>query len=308
MVRNTDEFLQKINKIYGNKLDFSKSIYKGINEDVVVICPIHGEFYMTPKLLYYGRGCPKCAGETKKRKTKSTEQFIQEANLIHDYKYCYNKTKYIQSDKKVVITCPIHGDFEQRASSHLSGCGCPKCGTERGTQIKKKSTEQFIKDSKTIHGNKYNYNKTNYINAYTKVIITCPKHGDFEQTPNSHLKGRGCPKCNQSHGEEIIENWLKNNNISYNHNYLIKTDSSVRKSCNIFVDFYIPCKNLFIEYNGKQHYVSVKYFGGDINFKQQINRDNFLKEYCQNNNINLLIIDYTKSKNDIIECLKKQLQ
>lgn len=58
-----------------------------------------------------------------------------------------------------------------------------------------KNISDFIKDATNVHGSKYDYSKVNYINNHTKVIITCRKHGDFEQTPNSHLNGRGCQKC-----------------------------------------------------------------------------------------------------------------
>ena len=60
----------------------------------------------------------------------------------------------------------------------------------------KKTTDEFIQEAKTIHGNKYNYSKVNYVNAKTKVCIICPKHGEFWQTPSHHLSGQGCTKCN----------------------------------------------------------------------------------------------------------------
>ena len=59
----------------------------------------------------------------------------------------------------------------------------------------KKTTEQFIFEANKKHSNFYNYSKTNYINNKTKVIITCPIHGDFEQAPANHLGGQGCRKC-----------------------------------------------------------------------------------------------------------------
>lgn len=73
-----------------------------------------------------------------KRKTKTTEQYIQEAIQVHGNKYDYSKVIYEHSEKKICIVCPKHGEFLQRASSHLSGRGCPKCGTEQGSKLKKK--------------------------------------------------------------------------------------------------------------------------------------------------------------------------
>ena len=60
---------------------------------------------------------------------------------------------------------------------------------------KRKTLEEFIRDAKEIHKDKYLYNNTEYINNYTKVIITCPIHGDFKQTCSDHLGGSGCPNC-----------------------------------------------------------------------------------------------------------------
>ena len=61
--------------------------------------------------------------------------------------------------------------------------------------------EQFIKESKEIHGNKYDYSKVEYKGSFQKVCIICPKHGEFWQRPADHLIGIGCPMCKTSHNE-----------------------------------------------------------------------------------------------------------
>ena len=126
---------------------------------------------------------------------KTNKQFIEEANIRHDFKYDYSKTQYINKREKVCIICPIHGEFWQEASSHLKGCGCPKCGKESSQKRQSLNTEQFIERAKKVHGNKYDYSKTEYINSSTKVCIICPIHGEFWQRPTEHLRGRGCKKC-----------------------------------------------------------------------------------------------------------------
>ena len=61
---------------------------------------------------------------------------------------------------------------------------------------KKLTTGDFIIKSRKIHGNKYDYSKVNYVDIKTKVIITCLIHGDFQQTPGSHINQKsGCKKC-----------------------------------------------------------------------------------------------------------------
>ena len=126
---------------------------------------------------------------------KTNKQFIEEANIRHGFKYDYSKTQYINKREKVCIICPIHGEFWQEASSHLKGCGCPKCGKESSQKRQSLNTEQFIERAKKVHGDKYDYSKTEYINSSTKVCIICPIHGEFWQRPTEHLRGRGCKKC-----------------------------------------------------------------------------------------------------------------
>ena len=75
---------------------------------------------------------------------------------------------------------------------------CKSCGAtaskSHSTKVLANAAVFPIKGS-TIHGNKYDYTKVVYINCMEHVIISCPIHGDFLQTPNNHLVGKGCAKC-----------------------------------------------------------------------------------------------------------------
>lgn len=125
-----------------------------------------------------------------------------------------------------------------------------------------------------------------------KVEIICPIHGSFYQIIQSHLRGCGCPACNFSKGEIFIKNLLDKNNIKYIDQY--KIDNKKYWNNIIKVDFAIYNNNkmYLIEYNGKQHYVPIEYFGGEIKFKYQQNRDSQLRLYCKDFNIPLLEIKY----------------
>ena len=120
----------------------------------------------------------------------TTETFVKRAKTVHGDRYGYEKVAYVNTDTKVIITCPQHDDFEQTPHNHLNGHVCLACSGR-----KKLTTETFIKKAKAIHGDKYSYNNVAYIQNKAKVIITCPEHGDFEQTPNGHLMGQSCPTC-----------------------------------------------------------------------------------------------------------------
>lgn len=123
-------------------------------------------------------------------RTLTTIEFVERARLLHGDKYSYDKTVYTAAREKVLITCPKHGDFEQRANSHMHrGAGCYSCG------VKLDSLDDFIDKANDVHKGKYGYSLVSYINSSTKIKITCPIHGLFEQVPKSHLKGIGCKYC-----------------------------------------------------------------------------------------------------------------
>ena len=192
-----EEFILKSKKLHGDKYDYSKVEYKGCNKPVCIICPEHGEFWQRPNTHLNNHGCPLC-GVINSTKLQSKEKWAEKAQKVHGDKYDYSKVKYEGWDKKVCIICPKHGEFWQKPSEHIrknKPSGCPQCGKIYAQTYNLKTTEQFIKDSISVHGNKYDYSKVEYINAKTKVCIICPEHGEFWQEPHAHLKGQGCPKC-----------------------------------------------------------------------------------------------------------------
>lgn len=125
----------------------------------------------------------------------TTQEFIHKAKLIHGDKFGYDLTDYRGQAYKIKIICPIHGVFEQNANSHLRGRGCPKCKTEKAGNRTRLNTKGFIKKAKDVHGDKYDYSKVSYKDMNTKVCIICPIHGEFWQTPDTHLRGSGCMDC-----------------------------------------------------------------------------------------------------------------
>ena len=283
----TEIFIERARQVHGDRYDYSKVDYKKSSEKVCIICPEHGEFWQIPNNHWSGHGCPKC----NKAKKLDTESFIKKAKEKHGLIYDYSKVKYINSNTKVEIICPIHGSFWQTPAHHLYGNKCPKCfGTHR------KTTEEFIEKAKEVHGELYDYSETEYGKNYLDPVkIICKIHGPFWQTPVHHINNKcGCPKCNRSHGEAFLANYFDNNGIKYEENFIVNVPKEIRPTGIIKIDFYLPKYNIFIEYNGKQHYIMQKCFGGQIKFDKQLVRDEFLRNYCKENKINLIEIPYTE--------------
>jgi len=164
-----------------------------------------------------------------------TDIFLDRAIKIWKNTYDYSKTKYIRADIKVLFICKKHGNIYQLPANHLK-YGCGKCGKESNKRcllLKENCKNNFIEKARVVHLNKYDYSKTLYNTAVTKVIITCVDHGDFIVTPNNHLRGKGCPPCG-----------LKNSKMS---------------RLKLFDEYYKKFKEL---YDDKYDYSLVKWEGG----------------------------------------------
>lgn len=188
-------------------------------------------------------------------KKLTTEEFIEKYIKRFGEKYNFEKSVYVNGKTKIIVGCPIHGDFEIRPIDLLNGYGCPYCG---GT--KKSTTEEFIEKAKYVHGEFFTYDNCVYINSNSKVIVTCPIHGDFEVKANNHLNGCNCPKCSKegikhtinyiakinastkhSNTEEFIEKARKKygNKYEYNNVEYIKSCQKVAITCPKHGDFMV---------------------------------------------------------------------
>lgn len=215
--KTTLEFINEANQIHANKFDYSLIEYKDTNTKIKIMCPVHGVFEQRPSVHLKGFGCIKCSNIVKSNNMSSNaDKFINEANLIHNNKYCYDNVKYDKNNIKIDIICHIHGTFAQLPNSHLKGRGCPQCGLISRINKKTFTTEIFIDKANQVHENKFDYSLTEYSKKAIKVKIICPIHGIFEQIPNAHLRGTGCKKCSFSehNGGWTTTNWINAANDS----------------------------------------------------------------------------------------------
>ena len=284
MMKHTfEEFIEKAKEVHGDFYDYSKVEFKGYYKKVCIVCPIHGEFWQTPyNHIENKQTCFLCSQIKKAHKvpTLTKEEFILKAKEIHDNKYDYSKVEYVNNKTKVCIICPTHGEFWIRPDMHLNGQGCKKCSNEKNGLKRRKTKEQFIEDAKQIHGNKYNYSKVEYINNRAKICVICPIHGEFWITPNNHLKGNGCKKCDISLLENDLINFFKDKNIPY-----IFRERKLPWLDGLEIDFYLPQYNIGIECQGIQHFKKSHFFE-PLEVVQE--RDKRKLKLCGENGIKLL--------------------
>lgn len=278
------DFIEKASKLHNGYYDYSYIHCIEKSTKIEIVCPKHGKFKQLINNHLSGQGCPKCKG-----KSLSNEEFIERCNTIHKNRYDYTQTIYKGAECKINIICKYHGLFTQKASNHTNlKQGCPKCA-----DVLISNTEDFINKSIKIHGYLYDYKNVSYKNAKTNVEIICKKHGSFSQSPTKHLMMQGCPICKLSKGELKIVKILTKNNIDFITQYKFE-------GFNLVFDFYIPSRNIVIEYDGVQHFKPVSHFGGQKAFESQKIRDSEKDEYCKLNKINLLRIPYDQNIEELL--------
>jgi len=291
-----NEFIEKAKLIHGDKYDYSNVDYVNTTTLVSINCPVHGEFEQIPKSHMNGSGCYFCGLKSlKEKQSMGLEQFIDRATKIYGNEYEYDFVYYVNTKTKVKINCKKHGMFYKTPDEFLKGSGCKECSK---TNLRDKFSDDkivFINKSNLVHKNKYDYIESNYINSKSKVKITCPTHGDFEQKPNDHIMGKGCPKCSLIYNkmEDELKEFIKSLNIVFNEN--------VKKIISPYeLDIFIPTHNLAIEFNGLYWHSEVY---KDKNY--HLNKT----KMCQDKHIQLIHIfeDEWLFKKDIVKSRLKNI-
>lgn len=209
-ILTNDDMISKIREIHGDLYSFEKFTYKSYKEKPTLICKKHGDFKISlVNLIGNKRGCPKCGLERGHKSCLSNiEDFIIKANNVHNNKYNYSESEYVNWKTHLTIICKNHGKFKKTPNEHLNGLGCPICKKDikynnkkilikidKKLNRKSEMSNKFFDISKNIHMNKYDYSLSKYERSNSKIKIICKKHGIFEQTPHHHERGTGCPSC-----------------------------------------------------------------------------------------------------------------
>jgi hypothetical protein len=309
-----NEYISRVRKVHHDKYDYSKLDYTGSRALVSIICPIHDQFEQLAYDHLRGSGCPKCFREKWIVQVRySNNEFIEEANKVHNFQYDYSLTNFMKIDDKVIIICKYHGQFKQFAGNHLRGSGCRKCANEEHSKRQVSNKNAFVEKANVVHDNKYDYSLVEYVTSKKKVKIICPEHGVFEQEAMSHLRGCACPYCsigtNISKGEM---SWIKSlglNDIS--RNIILKIDD-----VNYNVDGFDKSTNTIYEYYGDYWHGNPKIFNpndtnknngatfGDL-YNKTINRENILKN-AGHSVVSVWENDWEDQQKELKQCLTSQ--
>mgnify|MGYP006184524663 CR=1 FL=1 len=196
------DWIERFQNAHGEKYDYTElpADASSAIEKVWINCPDHGRFQQSLSDHASGNGCNQCGimKRTEGLRTSKSE-IISRCLSVHNERYSYpwEEIDYQNARQLMPIICPDHGTFHQTMINHMySANGCPDCGVLRGADSRRLTTSQFIERAKAVHGNKYDYSKTEYGQTQDdKVVIICPTHGNFLQMPVSHMQGKGCASC-----------------------------------------------------------------------------------------------------------------
>ena len=292
------EFIAEVAKVNPNIEIISE--YRALRFKIRCRCKIDGhEWDCWSQALLKGHGCPKCSAKrASERLTISHEDFIKRVHSVN--KNIVVKNTYYGNTTRMDCVCSDCGyKWNTAASQLLSGCNCPKCAaTIRAREYYMLSQEEFVSRMSITNPNIKILGI--YMGSDKKIDCKCLSCGyEWDALPSNLLKGEGCPKCRNSHGETIVARYLDSINIKYNVQYRFDDCRYVRP---LPFDFYLPDYNACIEYDGEQHYWPIDFAGrgkehSEESFRKTKERDVIKTKYCENNNIRLLRIPYWELNN-----------
>lgn len=183
-------------EVHGGFYKYDRVRYVGARKKVEILCPDHGPFWQRIAHHVDGHRCRKCAARALSAKTLPPFSDFKEAAMkAHAGRYRYPDQAYAGKRSDVLVVCPEHGAFLQRASRHLNGMGCAVCSQRGVSEGRRLTTEEFINRAREVHGGKYDYGPSECTGAHRPLAVGCRRHGIFWQRPANHMNGAGCPQC-----------------------------------------------------------------------------------------------------------------
>lgn len=244
----TDEFRKLVYDRFGDKYDLSGSIYVNSKTKVTAICKEHGEFSATPYSFLRGVPCKECRNkEMSSKRLSNIEDFKKKYYERFSHNLIFDKSVYVANNVKMVVTCQIHGDFEQTPNKLLNGCGCHECAKINKHNIQTLTQDEFINRLRNVFGDLYDTSLAEYKSIKEPVKLICKEHGVFTQTPDALFHGCGCSQCaNQISNDEreiisFVQSIVGEDNVDVKNRELLGGKE---------IDILVESKKIGIEYNG----------------------------------------------------------
>jgi len=258
---SSEMFFTRMTELHDGVYDYTGAVYVNARTKIKFRCPNkdHKPVVMLPSAHAQGQGCKECAVD-KRRKPKpvrpdgwvgattkwSTERFVTYCTVVHDGKYTYPNTVYVNDNTEVLINCPIHGEFLQLPKVHKKGHGCKACAVEESIERMRNTAEENIAECNRVHNNAYTYNFSGAETSHDTFEAICPEHGSWYPTIVNHVSNKsGCPKCAKldSKAQREIYDYVKTMrpDAEYDDNTIIKPKQ---------LDIVVPSLKLAIEYCG----------------------------------------------------------
>lgn len=293
------ELIGRLKNKFGNLYEVDKNSVVKATSPIRLNCKTHGWFEGIIGNLLNSSGCPNCKNEKaaairNKQLKLSRREIIKRFKLLHGDNYSYDEMYPDGINSVARIHCPNHGYFEQKVSTHLQGKGCPDCGAEQRRINQLLSQNELYIRLKDVHGGLFIYPPNLGLELRESLPIICREHGIFLQPLRIHLDGNGCSECSQSLGARQVSFWLTEHEINYQVEAHIPAG---KKGLPLRADFYLPDHEIYIEYDGEQHFKPIAFFGMDEKtsisvFNEQIERDRAKEKWILDNGFKLLRIRF----------------
>ena len=292
IIWSKEKIIEYVEENNYNFIEFIK--FDKLNSIIKIWCknPMHEPYKINFSYFRKNARCKECNYEKARERYAYSYKYVKE--YIESFGHKLISKEYKNSRSELEISCPNKKHKSYKTTLMLfkkSKYKCPECRSEHLGDWKRLNYN-CVKDYIESFG--YKMISTHYRTARDKIIIQCQNsHEPYKTTYDKFKQGYRCPHCSQPKGEKYIEEILNIHNIQYETQYKFKDCKLYRT---LPFDFYLPDYNCCVEFDGRQHYEIIKYFGGLDRFIDTKIRDTIKTEYCKNNNIKLIRIPYWEMK------------
>ncbi|WP_313429831.1 hypothetical protein [Siminovitchia terrae] len=301
------QFLEEVYGLVGNDYEVLSDYKRGITKVLMKHNICNHEWGVTPGHFLGGTRCPRCSRKKSDKKRMLTQsEFIKKVKEVHGNDFLVIDD-YKGSHTRIRVKHLICGHTYKVTPTNLTtGKGCPLCADKVRGKDRTLSQQEYSNRVKKRFGSEYEP-IDDYVNDITPILVRHTTCGhEWKVKPSNFVRrGTGCPRCNESKGERLISKYLDYSLYNYKTQYRIK---DCRRTFPLPFDFAVFHKSelvCLIEYEGRQHFEPIDFFGGMSNLKDLQERDQIKRDYCKANNILLIEIPYWEE--DIEGLLHKKL-